>query len=57
MEIRGDRDLKRRIHGKKEKQIEFESEKDRLDALEEYFGIHFGEVERAGIQGLASEIK
>ncbi|KAF9700223.1 hypothetical protein EKO04_001351 [Ascochyta lentis] len=55
--IMGDKELKWRMHGKKEKQIEFESEKDRLDALEEHFGIHFGEVERVGIQGLPSEIK
>ncbi|KAJ4361455.1 hypothetical protein N0V95_001872 [Ascochyta clinopodiicola] len=55
--IMGDRDLKWRIHGKKEKQIEFESEQGRLSALEEHFGIHFGEVERVGIQGLPSEIK
>lgn len=55
--IMGDKDLKWRIHGNKEKQIEFESEKDRLSALEEHFGIHFGEVERVGIQGLPSEIK
>ncbi|KAJ4324506.1 hypothetical protein N0V94_001246 [Neodidymelliopsis sp. IMI 364377] len=55
--IMGNKDLKWRVHGKKEKQIEFESEKDRLDALEKYFGIHFGEVEKVGIQGLPSEIK
>ncbi|KAF2628747.1 arylamine N-acetyltransferase 1 [Macroventuria anomochaeta] len=55
--IMSDKDLKWRIHGKKEKQIEFESEKDRLDALEEHLGIRFSEVERMGIQGLPSEIK
>jgi arylamine N-acetyltransferase len=55
--IMGNKDLKWRVHGKKEKQIEFESEKDRLDALEKYFGIYFGEVERVGSQGLPSEIK
>ena len=55
--IMSDKDLKWRMHGKNEKQIEFESEKDRLDALEKHFGIHFSEVERVGIQGLPSEIK
>lgn len=55
--IMSDRDLKWRILGKKEKQVQFESEADRLSALEEHFGIHFGEVERFGIQGLPSEIK
>ncbi|KAF3034576.1 N-terminal acetyltransferase [Didymella heteroderae] len=55
--IMSDKDLKWRIHGEKTKQIEFESEEDRLNALEEHLGIHFGEVERVGIQGLPSEIK
>ena len=55
--IMSDGDLKWRMHGKKTKQIEFGSEKDRLSALEEHFGIRFGEVERVGIQGLPSEIK
>ncbi|KAF1363246.1 arylamine N-acetyltransferase 1 [Lizonia empirigonia] len=55
--IMGDNDVKWRMHGEKERQIEFESEKDRLDALEEHFDINFGEVERVGVQGLPSEIK
>jgi arylamine N-acetyltransferase len=55
--IMSDKGLKWRIHGEKKEQIEFESEKDRLDALEQHLGIHFGEVERVGIQGLPSEIK
>lgn len=55
--IMSDKDLKWRLHGRKEKQIDFESEADRLGALEEHFGIRFGEVERVGIQGLPSEIK
>ncbi|KAF3006493.1 N-terminal acetyltransferase [Curvularia kusanoi] len=55
--IMSDRDLKWRMHGKKTRQIEFGSEKDRLSALEEFFGIRFGDVERVGIQGLPSEIK
>lgn len=49
--------IKWRIHGVKEKETEFTKEEDRLQALEKYFGIKFGEVERDGIRGLASEIK
>jgi arylamine N-acetyltransferase len=49
--------IKWRIHGVKEKEIEFAKEEDRLEALDKYFGIKFGEVEREGIRGLPSEIK
>jgi arylamine N-acetyltransferase len=49
--------IKWRIHGVKEKAIEFETEMDRLKALEEYFGIRFDEAERDGIRGLASQLK
>ncbi|KAF2130409.1 arylamine N-acetyltransferase 1 [Dothidotthia symphoricarpi CBS 119687] len=55
--ILGDRDAKRRVGGVKEKEIRFESEDERLKALEEWFGIRFGEAEREGIRGLASEIE
>ncbi|KAJ8113118.1 hypothetical protein OPT61_g4681 [Boeremia exigua] len=55
--IMGDKDIKWRLQGRKEKEIAFESEKDRLNALEEHLGIHFDEVERVSIQGLPSEIK
>lgn len=55
--IMSGKSLKWRTHGKKENPIEFESEEDRLAALEKHFGIHFSEVERVGIQGLPSEIK
>jgi arylamine N-acetyltransferase len=55
--ILGDKNIKWRIHGAKEKDIEFENEADRLDALEKYFGIRFGEAERHGIQGLPSELR
>lgn len=55
--IMGDRDLKWRIQGEKTKQINFESEEDRLRALEQHLGIYFDEAERVGIQGLPSEIK
>lgn len=52
-----DKILKWRIHGSKEKEVEFSSEVERLDALEKHFGIRFGEAERDGIHGLPSEIK
>jgi arylamine N-acetyltransferase len=48
--------MKWRIHGVKEKEIEFETEVERLEALEKYFGIKFGEAERDGISGLASQL-
>jgi arylamine N-acetyltransferase len=54
--ILGNNSVKWRIHGEKEKEIQFESEADRLDALEKYFGIRFGEAEREGIRGLPSEL-
>ncbi|KAF2036665.1 arylamine N-acetyltransferase 1 [Setomelanomma holmii] len=49
--------IKWRIHGSKEKEIELETEADRLEALEKYFGIKFGEAERDGIRGLASQLQ
>lgn len=55
--ILGDREVKWRINGVKDKEIRFEREEDRLEALEEWFGIKFGEAEREGIRGMASEIK
>lgn len=55
--ILGNGDLKWRIHGKKEKEIKFDNEDDRLKALDEHFGIRFGQVERESIRGLSSELK
>ena len=52
-----DNTIKWRIHGEKEKEIEFETEAERLEALEKYLGIKFGEAERDGIAGLASQLK
>jgi arylamine N-acetyltransferase len=49
--------MKWRTHGQKRRVINFETEEDRLKALEEHFGIRFSEPERASIQGLAVEIK
>jgi arylamine N-acetyltransferase len=50
-------DVKWRIHGKKEWEQKFESEEDRLKALDETFGIKLSPVEREGIKGMVSEIK
>lgn len=55
--IMGNEDLKWRIRGKKEREIQFQSENDRVKALEEYFGIVLGPVERESVRGLASELK
>jgi arylamine N-acetyltransferase len=49
--------MKWRIHGVKEKEIEFATEAERLGALEKHFGIKFGEAERDGISGLASQLQ
>jgi arylamine N-acetyltransferase len=49
--------IKWRIHGVKEREIEFKTEADRLEALEKHFGIKFGAAERDGISGLGSQIK
>ncbi|KAF2465519.1 arylamine N-acetyltransferase 1 [Lindgomyces ingoldianus] len=51
------KNLKWRIYGKKEREIQFETEQDRVSALEEHFGIKLGQVERDSIRGLTSEIK
>ncbi|KAL1598999.1 hypothetical protein SLS60_008145 [Paraconiothyrium brasiliense] len=48
---------KRGIHGKKEREIKFESEEDRVKAVEEHFGVKLGIVERDSILGLMSQIK
>ncbi|KAF2690220.1 arylamine N-acetyltransferase 1 [Lentithecium fluviatile CBS 122367] len=55
--ILGNNDLKWRINGKKEREIKFDSENDRIKALEEHFGIKLGQVERDGIRGLPSQLK
>ena len=49
--------MKWRIHGEKVKQIEFETEEQRLGALKEHLGIRFGEAEWDGIRGLPSQLK
>jgi arylamine N-acetyltransferase len=49
--------LKWRIHGVKEQEVVFETEAERLAALEKYFGIRFGQAERDGILGLGSQLK
>jgi len=50
-------DVKWRIHGKKEREIKFESEDDRVKAIQEHFGVKLGVVERDSILGLVSQIK
>lgn len=55
--ILSNNDLKWRINGKKEREIVFQNEDERLQALVEHFGIHFGTMEREAIRGLASELK
>lgn len=55
--ILGNNDLKWRVHGNKKKEIKFETEGDRIQALEEHFRIKLGQVERDSIRGLASEIR
>lgn len=45
------------IHGKIEKEIKFESETERIKAIEEHFGITLTAVEQDSIQGLTSHIK
>lgn len=49
--------LKWRIHGEKQRELEIASETERLGALDKYFGIKFGPADRDGIRGLPSEIK
>ncbi len=49
--------VKWKLHGEVEKDIELHSEADRLEALEKYFNIRFRMSERDGIHGLPSEIK
>ncbi|OCL13817.1 arylamine N-acetyltransferase 1 [Glonium stellatum] len=50
-------DVKWRIHGEKKREQKFESEEDRLKALDEVFGIKLSPVERECIKGTVSEIK
>lgn len=53
----GNNEMKWRLHGKKEREIQFQSEEDRIMAIEEHFGIKFDREERDSIRGLTSEIK
>lgn len=48
--------LKWRVHGQKEKEIVLNSEAERLQALEEHWGIKLGQPERDGIRGLSTEL-
>jgi len=49
--------MKWRIHGQLTREIVFASEEERVDALDRYWGITLGAVEREGIRGLVSEIR
>lgn len=49
--------VKWRVKGAKEREIKLESEQERVEALEEHFGIKLSEAERDGIRGMASQIK
>ncbi|KAF1969585.1 arylamine N-acetyltransferase 1 [Bimuria novae-zelandiae CBS 107.79] len=51
------KDVKWRIHGGKEREVAFESEDDRVKAIEEHFGIKLSVVEQESILGLVSQIK
>lgn len=57
MIILGHKDIKWRRYGKKERQLVFESESDRVNAIEEHFGIKLSQAEKDSIRGLASELK
>lgn len=54
--ILSDRTLKRRIRGKSEQVAVFTNEKERLDALKEWFGIELLEEERLGIRGMVTDL-
>lgn len=49
--------LKWRVHGELVREVTLNSEDERLQALEQHYGIRLGSAERDGIRGLASEIK
>lgn len=49
--------IKWRLNGAKEREMTLKSEQDRIEALEEHFGIKLSEAERDGIRGMASQIK
>jgi arylamine N-acetyltransferase len=48
--------LKWRRMGKKVLELPFVKEEDRLSALDKYFGIRLGEMDRLGIKGTAAEM-
>ncbi|KAJ4295225.1 hypothetical protein N0V90_007236 [Kalmusia sp. IMI 367209] len=50
-------DVKWRVHGRKEREIKFSSEADRVGAIEEHFGIKLSVAEKFGILGMVSQIK
>ena len=50
-------DLKRRVKGRTEELKVCKIEEDRVQALEEWFGIKLGDDERAGIRGMVTELR
>ncbi|KAK4502523.1 hypothetical protein PRZ48_005948 [Zasmidium cellare] len=48
--------LHRRVHGKKEELGAFESEEERVEALEKHLGIRLSDMQRYGILGMSSMI-
>ena len=50
-------DLKRRIKGETEDLKACKTEEDRVQALEEWFGLKLGDDERAGIRGMVTELR
>lgn len=51
-----DKELKWRIRGKSEQLAVFKNEKERIDALKEWFGIEMLEEERLGIRGMVTDL-
>ena len=51
-----ERILRKRIHGKVTLEVECKSENERLDLLQEHFGIKLRDCERKGIRGKEPEI-
>lgn len=51
-----ERTLRKRIHGKVTFEVECKSEEDRVELLQEHFGLKLGDVERKGIIGKESQI-
>lgn len=51
-----ERTIRKRIHGKVTFEVECNSEKERVEMLQEHFGIKLSDAERRGIMGMVSHI-